>query len=185
MRGSRGREGGRRGGRDSRYEWRSRAGGGGGERCGSSIPGVRSAWRRRHPSQGLKLQRSLCLPSRHLLFFVFFPAAATQTPSNTSDRQSTVSPVLVSLEHFHLINHPFQHHSVSHQLLLSSQSNGKKKRKIATVCVVCVSVLLWVCCITCGGDDGETKEGGRQPLWLAGSLSLLATFQGRLRLRGF
>lgn len=156
---------------------------GGRKRCGSSIPGVRSAWRRRHPSRGLKLQRSLCLPSRHLLFFVFFTAAATQTPSNTSDRQFTVSPVLVSLEHFHLINHPSQHHSVSHQLLLSSQRNGEKKRKIATLCVWCA----FRCCCGCaaspgwGGDEG----GGRQPLWLAGSLSLLATFQGRLRLRGF
>lgn len=158
---------------------------GGVERCGSSIPGVRSAWRRRHPSRGLKLQRSLCLPSRHLLFFVFFTAAATQTPSNTSDRQSTVSPVLVSLEHFHLINHPFQHHSVSHQRLLSSQRNGGKKKGKLPHCVCGVRFGVVVGALRHLGGGRTDEGGGRQPLWLAGSLSLLATFQGRLRLRGF
>lgn len=133
---------------------------------------MRSAWRRRHPSQGLKLQRSLCLPSRHLLFFVFFTAAATQTPPNTSDRQSTVSPVLVSLEHFHLINHPFQYHSVPHQLhFCRAKEMEKKKENCHPVCGVRFGVVVGALHHLQGGG-GWGDEGGGTAASLASRLTL-------------
>lgn len=170
----RGRRGGRRGGWDSRYEWRSRArgGGGGGERCGSSIPGVRSAWRRRrHPSRGLKLQRSLCLPSRHLLlFFVFFTAAATQTPPIVNPPSAlywyhwSTSTSLIT--HFNITLYPISS-------FCRAQEMGEKKENCHRVsCVSCAfGLLLWVCCMGCKGGRRGDGGGGRQPLWLGGAHS--------------
>lgn len=142
----------------------------GGERCGSSIPGVRSAWRRCHPSRGLKLQRSLCLPSRHLLlFFVFFTAAATQTPPIVNPPSAlywyhwSTSTSLIT--HFNITLYP-----ISSFCRAKEMKKKENCHRVSCVCGVHLGVVVGALHGLQGGTAGRRRRGTAASL--AGRLTL-------------